>query len=157
MKQLITLKINREDREVLLEPWQTLLSVLRDNLDLTGAKEPCRIGECGACTVLVDDRPVNACLMLAMDARRKQILTIEGLAPHDNLHPLQKSFHEEGAVQCGMCTPGMILNAKHLLDKNPRPSEKEIREHIDGHICRCTGYQKIIVAIQKAAEKVEQK
>ena len=152
MKQHVTLKVNGEDRDVLIEPWQTLLSVLRDNLDLTGAKNPCGVGECGACTVLVDDRPVNACLMLAMDARGKEIVTIEGLAPFDAPHPLQKSFHENGAIQCGMCTPGMILNAKHLLDRNPHPSEAEIRQHIDGHICRCTGYNKIVVAIQEAAQ-----
>ncbi len=153
MKQRVNLKVNGEDKDILIEPWQTLLSVLRDNLDLTGAKNPCGVGECGACAVLVDDRPINACLMLAMDARGKEITTIEGLAPFDDPHPLQRSFYEEGAIQCGMCTPGMIINAKHLLDNNPHPSEAEIRQHIDGHICRCTGYNKIVLAIQKVAEQ----
>jgi carbon-monoxide dehydrogenase small subunit len=153
MKERVTLNVNGEEKEILIEPWQTLLSVLRDNLDLTGAKNPCGVGECGACTVLVNDHPVNACLMLAMDARGKEIVTIEGLAPFDDPHPLQRSFYEEGAIQCGMCTPGMIINAKHLLDHNHHPSEAEIRQHIDGHICRCTGYNKIVLAIQKVAEQ----
>ena len=156
MKEHVILKVNGEDRDVLIEPWQTLLSVLRDNLDLTGAKNPCGVGDCAACTVLVDDRPVNACLMLAMDARDKEIVTIEGLAPFDDPHPLQRSFHENGAIQCGMCTPGMILNAKHLLDTNPHPSEAEVRQHIDGHVCRCTGYHRIVLAIQKVAEGAAQ-
>lgn len=153
MKERVTLKVNGEEKEILVEPWQTLLSVLRENLDLTGAKNPCGVGECGACTVLVNDRPINACLMLAMDVRGKEVVSIEGLAPFDDPHPLQRSFYEEGAIQCGMCTPGMILNAKHLLDHNPHPTEAEIRRHIDGHICRCTGYNKIVIAIQKVAKE----
>lgn len=154
MKEEIILKVNGKEEKVLIEPWQTLLSVLRDNLDLTGTKGPCWVGECGACTVLINERPVHSCLMLAMDARSKNIVTIEGLAPIDSPHPLQPAFYEEGAIQCGMCTPGMILSAKALLDRNPQPSEIEIREAIDGHICRCTGYNKIVLATQKAAKNL---
>jgi len=152
MKEHITLRVNGEDKEVLIKPWQTLLSVLRDDLDLTGTKNPCGVGECGACTVLVDGHPVNSCLMLAVDARGKEIITIEGLAAFDSPHPLQTAFYEEGAIQCGMCTPGMILSAKVLLDRNPQPTEIEIRQAIDGHICRCTGYNKIVLAIKKVAD-----
>ena len=153
MKEEIILKVNGKEEKVLIEPWQTLLSVLRDNLDLTGTKGPCGVGECGACTVLINDRPVHSCLMLAMDARGKNIVTIEGLAPLGSPHPLQTAFYEEGAIQCGMCIPGMILSAKALLDRNPQPSEVEIREAIDGHICRCTGYNKIVLAIHKDYQK----
>ena len=146
MKQLITLKVNGESYEVAVDTHRTLLEVLRESLGLTGAKEGCGMGECGSCTVLMDGKPVLACLVLAMDARDKNILTIEGLAEHGQLHPLQKAFVEYGAVQCGFCTPGMILSVKALLDGNPRPSEQDVKTAIGGNLCRCTGYNKIVEA-----------
>ncbi len=151
MKQRVSLKVNGEDRDILIEPWQTLLSVLRDNLDLTGAKNPCGVGECAACTVLVDDRPVNSCLMLAADAAGKKITTIEGLVEGDRLSALQEAFVSHGAIQCGFCTPGMILSAKALLDSNPHPDVPAIEEALSGNFCRCTGYGKIVRAIESAA------
>lgn len=152
MKQLLSLKVNGERYEVAVDSHRTLLEVLRTELGLTGAKEGCGVGECGSCTVLMDGRPVLSCLILAMDARDKEILTIEGLSADGQLHPLQKAMVEYGAVQCGFCTPGMILSAKALLDKNPRPSEEEIKVAIGGNLCRCTGYNKIVEAIMAAAE-----
>ena len=147
MKQLVTLNVNGEPYEVAVDPQRTLLEVLRQDLGLTGAKEGCGMGECGSCTVLMGGRPILACLVLAMDARGKEIVTIEGLAGEGELHPLQKAFVEHGAVQCGFCTPGMILSAKALLDKNPSPSEEEVKSAIGGNLCRCTGYNKIVEAI----------
>lgn len=150
MKRLIALRVNGESYEVAVDPWRTLLEVLRENLMLTGAKNACNRGDCGACTVLMDGKPVVSCLTLAVEAQGKEILTIEGLARDGQLHPLQKSFIEHGAIQCGFCTPGTILSAKALLDRNPQPTEEEVREGISGNLCRCTGYAKIIEAILAA-------
>jgi carbon-monoxide dehydrogenase small subunit len=153
LKQLIELKVNGEVHEVLVEPHRTLLEVLREKLGLTGTKEACDTGECGSCAVLMDGIPVNSCLVLALDARGKEIMTIEWLADGSKLHPLQKAFKDHGATQCGYCTPGMIITAKALLDDNPKPTEQEIREAISGNLCRCTGYGKVIEAIQAVAEE----
>jgi aerobic-type carbon monoxide dehydrogenase small subunit (CoxS/CutS family) len=153
VKQVITLSINGDIREVLIEPRTTLLSVLREDLGLTGTKESCNAGECGACTVLLDGAPVASCLTLAIEAQGKEILTIEGL-DLKGLHPLQQAFIDHYAVQCGFCTPGMILSAKALLDKNPHPTEDEIKEAISGNLCRCTGYVKIVEAILAAAHSM---
>jgi carbon-monoxide dehydrogenase small subunit len=128
------------------------LDLLRDLLGLTGTKEGCGRGECGACTILLDGRPVNACLLYAAKLQGRAVLTIEGLARGDALHPLQEAFLEEGAVQCGYCTPGMLLSAKALLDRVPRPSVPEIEEALSGNLCRCTGYSKIVKAVERAAE-----
>jgi carbon-monoxide dehydrogenase small subunit len=152
LKQLLELKINGELYQTEAEPCRTLLEVLRDNLGLTGTKRGCDEGDCGACTVLLDGKPVAACLVLAIEARGKDILTIEGLATNGKLHPLQDAFIKYGAIQCGFCTPGMILAAKALLDRNPRPTKDEIKEAIAGNLCRCTGYIKIIEAIQAVAQ-----
>ena len=129
----------------------TLLDFLREELGMKGTKKGCDSGQCGACTVIMDGKPINACLVLATQADGKEILTIEGLSSGKRLHPLQEAFAEEGAVQCGFCTPGMILSAKALLDDKKDPSEEEIREALSGNLCRCTGYVKIIKAVQKAA------
>ena len=133
----------------------TLLEVLRDNLQLTGTKAGCDMGTCGACTVLVDGEPFLSCLTLAMDAVGKDIMTIEGLNQEGDLHPLQISFIESGAVQCGFCTPGMILTAKAIMDDEPFPSEDTVKQKMGGNLCRCTGYQKIVAAIMATAEKSE--
>lgn len=153
MKQIIELKVNGEVHEVLVETHRTLLEVLRENIGLTGTKEACDTGECGACAVLLDGIPVNSCLVLALDARGKEITTIEGLAVNGNLHPLQKAFMEHGATQCGFCTPGMIITAKAFLDENPKPAEQAVRQAMSGNLCRCTGYAKIFEAIKAAAEE----
>jgi len=145
--QELELKINGEVYLVSIEPWKTLLEVLRETLNLTGTKEACGKGDCGACTVLLDGKPINSCLTLAVEAQGKDILTIEGLAQGGQLHPIQQAFIKHGAIQCGFCTPGMILSAKALLDKNPHPSETEVRQSISGNLCRCSGYTKIIEAI----------
>ena len=152
-KRLITLSVNKEIFEVAVKPNDTLLEVLREKCDLVGAKEGCGLGECGACTVLRDGRPILSCLSLAVDAAGSEITTIEGLAEGDVLHPLQQSFIDHGAVQCGYCTPGMILTAGELLDRQPCPDEADIREAVSGNLCRCTGYAKIVEAV-KAASKV---
>jgi carbon-monoxide dehydrogenase small subunit len=154
MKQKLELKVNREVYEVYVEPWKTLLEVLRDELDFTGAKPGCETGDCGTCTVLVDGKAVKSCLMLAHQVEGKEILTIEGLkGEQGGLHPLQQAFIDHFAVQCGYCTPGMILSAKALLDENPAPTEEEVREGISGNLCRCTGYVKIVEAILAASGK----
>ena len=147
MKQQVRMKVNGEEVEGWVEPRRTLLDFLREDLDLTGTKKGCDQGNCGACTVLMDGKPINSCLVLAVEAEGSDILTIEGLAEGSKLHPLQEAFIEHGAVQCGYCTPGMILSAKALLDENPRPTEQEVRVAISGNLCRCTGYKKIVEAI----------
>ncbi len=151
-RQLIELMVNGDSYEVAIDPQRTLLEVLREELGLTGAKEGCDLGECGNCTVIMDGKAVLSCLVLALDARGKEILTIEGLSKDGELHPIQKSFVERGAVQCGFCSPGMIMTSKSLLDKNPKPTEEEIKTAISGNLCRCTGYAKIIEAIAVASE-----
>src|SRR4030043_232774 len=151
IKELIELKINGERHEVAAEPWKTLLEVLREDLMLTGTKEACGTGECGACTVLVDGHPILSCLTLAIEAQGKEITTIEGLAKAGELHPLQKAFIQYGAIQCGYCASGMILNAKSILDENPKPSREEILKGLEGNLCRCTGYNKIIEAVMAAS------
>jgi len=156
MKEIVSLRVNGETHTLALEPNVTLQEVLREHLGLTGTKKSCDTGECGACTVLVDGMAVNSCLVLAMAAGGKEITTIEGLAREGELHPLQQSFHELGAIQCGYCTPGMIMSAKALLDRNPDPSHSEIQEAISGNLCRCTGYVKIIEAIEAAASKMRE-
>jgi carbon-monoxide dehydrogenase small subunit len=143
--------VNGQQREIMAAPWRTLLDVLRYDLGLTGVKEGCGNGNCGSCTVLLDGEPVNSCLVLIGEVEGKEITTIEGLAQGNILHPLQQAFIEEGAVQCGFCTPGVILNAKAMLDSNPRPTEEEVRGTIAGNLCRCTGYDKIVRAILKVA------
>ena len=157
MKHLIpaVFRVNGESYELLIPPWRTLLEVLREELGLTGAKRSCQEGQCGTCTVLLDGRPVNSCLYLAVEAQGREILTIEGLARAGGaLHPIQKAFVEHGGVQCGFCTPGLILAAKSFLDRNPRPSEEEVRQAIVGHLCRCTGYFQIVKAILAAAREM---
>jgi carbon-monoxide dehydrogenase small subunit len=147
----MTLTVNGTPYEVAVEPRQSLLQLLREELHLTGTKEGCSEGECGACTVLLDGETVDSCLIFALEAQGREVTTIEGLAQGDQLHPVQKAFAEYGAVQCGFCTPGMILAAKALLDSNPHPTELEIRQGISGNLGRCTGYVKIVEAIQAAA------
>lgn len=152
MKVSIDLTVNGERHQVDTTPCTTLLELLRETLHLTGTKEGCGLGECGSCIVLVDGRPVNSCLMLAVDAQGRQITTIEGLASNGDLHPLQQSFIEKGAVQCGFCTPAMILSAKALLDENPDAGEEEIKQALSGIICRCGNYKKIIEAVRTASD-----
>jgi aerobic-type carbon monoxide dehydrogenase small subunit (CoxS/CutS family) len=156
MKQKMELQVNGRVYEVFVEPWKTLLEVLRGEVGLTGAKMGCDDGNCGACTVIVDGKAIKSCLMLVPQAKGKKILTIEGLGSEENLHPLQQAFIEYFAVQCGFCTPGMILAAKALLDENPNATEEEIREGLHGNICRCTGYVKIVEAIEAARDKMAQ-
>jgi len=144
----IVLNVNNEKYEIETEPHKTLLEVLREKLDLTGAKEGCGLGSCGACTVLVDGEPVLSCLTLAVEVQNRPIVTIEGLFKDGHPHPLQRSFVECGAIQCGYCTPGMILSAKALLEEKRNPSRKEIQEALSGNLCRCTGYNKIVKAIE---------
>ncbi|TAK35235.1 MAG: (2Fe-2S)-binding protein [Chloroflexota bacterium] len=153
MKRMIELSVNGESHTLIVEDHRTLLEVLRESLGLTGTKESCDLGDCGACTVLIDGKPTLSCLTLALDAQGKQITTIEGLAQNGQLHPVQKAFVEKGAVQCGFCTPGMILTSKALLDSNPHPTEQEVRQSISGNLCRCTGYVKIVDAVLAAAEE----
>jgi aerobic carbon-monoxide dehydrogenase small subunit len=145
------LKVNGEERVVVVEPRQTLLEILRNDLGLTGTKEGCGNGNCGTCTVLLDGKAVSSCLVLAVEAEGQEITTIEGLAQAGKIHPLQQAFIEEGAIQCGFCSPGMILTAKAFLDSNPHPTEAQIRQAISGNLCRCTGYDKIVRAITKVA------
>ncbi len=154
MRQLIRLIVNEEPYEVMIKPSETLLEVLRNKLGLTGAKHACDTGKCGACTVLIDGKPVRSCLTLAISVRDREITTIEGLAKGEELHPLQRAFIEHGAVQCGFCTPGMILFTKSFLEENPEPQDEEIRKALSANICRCTGYVKIIEAIQAAAKEM---
>ena len=146
-KESLQLTINGEPYELTVEPRTTLAELLREELHLTGTKEGCGIGMCGACTVLLDGKAIKSCLVLALKGNGKEILTIEGLATKGEIHPLQKAFIDHGAIQCGYCTPGMILSAKALLDENPHPSEEEVRMAMAGNLCRCTGYVKILEAI----------
>lgn len=148
MKKLIRLTVNERMYEVAVEVNSTLTDVIRHELGLTGTKKGCETGDCGACTVILDGLPVNSCLVLAVQADGCRVETIEGLESEKGLHPIQDAFVEQGAIQCGFCTPGMILSAKHLLDQNPHPAESDIRAAISGNLCRCTGYQKIIDAIK---------
>jgi carbon-monoxide dehydrogenase small subunit len=151
----ITLIVNGQRHELLIKPWATLLDVLREELGLTGAKEGCGVGECGACTVIMEGRIVNACLVLAAEAREKEIITIEGLAKGAELHPIQQAFVDIGGLQCGFCTPGMVLSTKALLDRNTDPTDEEIRKGLEGNFCRCTGYTKIIESVRAAAERMK--
>ena len=151
-KKSVVLRVNGEEQELLIHPHRTLAEVLREELQLTGTKQSCNEGACGTCTVLLDGLPVRSCLLLAADAEGREITTIEGLSREGELHPLQASFVEHYAIQCGFCTPGMILTAKALLDAHPNPTDKEIRRAISGNVCRCTGYAKIVEAIKAASE-----
>ena len=162
-KEMLTLRVNGETRTVAAEPHHTLLEVLREELDLTGTKHGCELGECGACTVLLDGVPILSCLTLPQQIGQGEVLTVEGLASlraqgplplGPELHPLQTAFAEEGAAQCGYCTPAMLLSAKALLDANPRPTRDEIAQAISGNLCRCTGYTAIYEAVEKAAQHV---
>lgn len=157
MVKKISLIVNGIPREIDASPSMRLLDVIRDVLGLTGTKEGCGEGECGACTVLLDGKPVDSCLVLAGQVQGREVTTIEGISDGKELHPLQRAFIDEGAVQCGYCTPGMILAAKALLDSNPNPSEEEIRQGISGNLCRCTGYKKIVKAIQACSSGGGQK
>ena len=150
---MLMLRVNGEDYNVFTEPWKTLVRVLRDDLGLTGVKEGCNTGNCGACTVLIDGKAVKSCLVLASQVKGKEILTIEGLAKN-RLHPLQQAFVEHFAIQCGFCTPGMILAAKGLLDENPNPTMEDVKLGLSGNLCRCTGYVKIVEAVLAAAEMI---
>ncbi|EOS62458.1 (2Fe-2S)-binding protein [Oscillibacter sp. 1-3] len=151
MKRIVTFTLNGEPKEVITEDNTTLLDLLRDSLGLTGTKKGCEEGECGACTVMINDRPVNSCITLVRDVEGCSVVTIEGLEKNGVLTPLQQQFIDNWAFQCGYCTPGMIMSATALLNRNPHPTEREIREAIEGNLCRCTGYAKIIDAIQAAA------
>jgi len=154
MPRLVRLHVNGKVHEVVVPPQRTLLEVLREDLGLTGTKHGCELGECGACTVLVGGRPVLACLLLAVEAEGAEVLTVEGLGHPGVLDPLQEAFIEAGALQCGYCTPGFLLAAKALLDRDPAPTREEIREALSGNLCRCTGYLRIAQAVERAAVKV---
>lgn len=153
-KSRVDFFVNGEKQQIEVDPWVTLVEVLRDRLHLTGTKEACGEGDCGSCIVLVDGKPMNSCLMLAADAQGRKITTIEGLAKDGKLHPLQESFLEHGAVQCGFCTPGMILSAKSLLDEKPGANEEEVKRALSGVLCRCGSYKKIIEATLSAEKKM---
>ena len=152
MKKLICLTINGKEYELAVAPNMTLADLLREELLLTGTKKGCELGDCGTCTVIMNGKAVNSCLVLAVQASGKEITTVEGLETEDGLHPLQEKFIENGAIQCGFCTSGMLLSGKALLDKTPKPNELEIRTAISGNLCRCTGYQKIVESIKDASE-----
>jgi len=154
-KQILTFTLNGEPVQIEIKPHLTLLQVLREELELPGTKEGCGMGECGACTVLLDGKTVNSCIFPALEAEGKSVVTIEGVADSKRgLHPIQKAFIERGAIQCGFCTPGMVLSAKALLDENPKPTEEEIRNGIAGNLCRCTGYLQIIEAIKAVSNQL---
>lgn len=148
----VTFKVNKDTVTLQVKPYETLLETLRERLSLTGAKEACSLGACGACTVILDDVPVRSCLVLTPEVEGMHVTTIEGLQQEGKLHPLQKAFIEKGAVQCGFCSSGMIMNAKALLDRNPKPEKSEIVKTVSSNICRCTGYKKIVEAIEEAAK-----
>jgi carbon-monoxide dehydrogenase small subunit len=151
MKQILRLRVNGETQEVATEINKTLLEVLREDMNLTGTKHGCELGECGTCTVLINGEPVLSCLVLGVEAEGTEIVTIEGLKDRDKPHPLQQAFADLSAAQCGYCTPGVLLTAKALLDKHPRPTREEIREALAGNLCRCTGYSKILDAVELVA------
>jgi carbon-monoxide dehydrogenase small subunit len=151
----LKLRVNGESNEVLFAPYKTLLEVLREDLALTGTKHGCELGECGACAVLVDGEPQLSCLVLALECEGRAIDTVEGLSRGSELHPLQAAFADLGAAQCGYCTPGILMTAKALLDKEPQPSRERIKEAVSGNLCRCTGYQQIFEAIEEAARRME--
>jgi carbon-monoxide dehydrogenase small subunit len=153
----VELLVNGKKEKIKIQSNVTLLHLLREELMLTGTKEGCGIGQCGACTVLLDGRAVNACLVLAADVQGKEVWTIEGLAQHGELHPLQKAFIELNAIQCGFCTPGMVMVTVALLKENPHPTLDEVKEAIKGNFCRCTGYKKILEAIQQGADEIGRK
>lgn len=155
VKQTIGLKVNGQTYEVETQPWRTLAEVLRDQLHLTGTKISCAEGHCGACTVIVNGKAVNSCLMLIAEAQGKEILTVEGLSKGGELHPIQQAFVTHGAVQCGFCTPGLIMGTNAFLLENPHPSEEEIKKALSGHLCRCTGYVQVIEAVKVAAENMK--
>ncbi len=155
MKRLLQIEVNGLQHEVAVEPRTTLLQLLREGLGLTGTKRGCGEGDCGACVVLLDGTPVNACLVLALEAAGRQVLTIEGVAQGNALHPLQEAFLDAGAVQCGYCTPGMVLTSLALLRQDADPSEGQVRRAISGNLCRCTGYQKIVDAVLLAAARIK--
>jgi carbon-monoxide dehydrogenase small subunit len=158
VKQVIRATINGEARELAVEPYRSLLDVLRNEAGLTGTKKGCDVGDCGACTVILDGKPVNSCLVLGVEVEGCRIETIEGLQPGpDRLHPLQENFIRYGGAQCGFCTPGVLMMAKAMLDENPDPTEGEIRFGLAGNICRCTGYTKIVEAIQATARQLNGK
>lgn len=154
MKRVLSFTLNGDPIEVVCKDNMTLLDLLRDKLGLTGTKKGCEQGECGACTVMLDGKPVNSCCTLAVECEGRGVVTVEGIAKNGQLHPIQKQFIEKWALQCGYCTPGMIMSAKALLDVNPHPTELEIREAIEGNLCRCTGYAKIVEAIQATAAEM---
>lgn len=151
----VSTKLNGQETEFLCEPRQSLLEVLRDDLKLTGTKEGCNNGNCGACSVLVNGRVVNSCLVLAAEVEGAEIRTVEGLAEGQKLHPIQQAFLDNAALQCGICTPGFLVASKALLDQNPKPSEEEVRLFLAGNLCRCTGYDKIVRAVLDAAQRLE--
>ena len=154
MKHSITVKVNGDQYHVAVDPWRTLNEVLREDLNLTGTKLGCGSGDCGACTVMVNGRIVSSCLTLAVEADGQEVTTVEGLAPSgDRLHPIQEAFIERGAIQCGFCTPGMEMAGLDLLQQNPSPSEEEIRFHLSGNLCRCTGYNRIVEAVAACAAR----
>jgi carbon-monoxide dehydrogenase small subunit len=150
----IKITVNGKPYEVSVKPWATLLEVLRENLGFTGTKEGCGVGECGACTVIMNGKTVNACLVLAPEANGKEITTIEGLAQGEKLDPIQQAFYEIGGLQCGFCTPGMIISTKALLSETPEPTDQEIRKGLEGNFCRCTGYTKIFESVKEASRKL---
>jgi carbon-monoxide dehydrogenase small subunit len=151
----ITLKVNGIRYTVDVKPQRTLVEVLRETLGLMGTKKSCNEGECGACTLLMDGKPVASCLVLAIDAQGKEILTIEGLSQGEKLHPIQEAFLKHGGIQCGFCTPGMVMSAKAFLDEHPKPTEAEVRKAISGNLCRCTGYQQIVDSIMAGSEMMK--
>jgi len=151
---MIRIEVNGDSRAIEVENRRTLLEVIRDDLKLTGTKKMCDMGECGSCTVLLDGVPVNSCLVLAVDADGKKVQTIEGVAHGDDLDPIQEEFIQRGAIQCGFCTPGMILATKAFLAKNPNPTEQEVRTALSGNLCRCTGYVRIVEAVMTSAERL---
>jgi aerobic-type carbon monoxide dehydrogenase small subunit (CoxS/CutS family) len=153
-KQLMTFRVNGETQTVAVSPTHTLLEALREELDLTGTKHGCELGHCGACTVLLDGAPVLSCLVLAVEAQEREITTVEGLARDNTLHPLQQAFAERGAAQCGYCTPGFLVSGAALLAENTSPTREEIKAALAGNLCRCTGYTKIIEAVELAAERM---